>query len=202
MMNSPPPLASHPPIAYFAEAVPGTETLRLAAVVARRGMPTPQALRGGAGPLGWLRRVRHRLWLRLGPLGLDVTVAGRPLFGRTRGAGRSIGSVGAAPRDDPLASYDERARVLRVLGRVVHAPDHGSLVVLIDATGRRAAAPRLAVRVVPTPVIPVPCFDEEPLPESAGVAYMIVGAQPDWDAALRADPVVGAFLDDGRNESL
>ena len=188
MLSGPPRADSRPPIEYFAEAVPGTETLRLAAAIVRRGVPTARALRGGHGPLGWLRGVRHRLWMRLGPRGLDVSVAGRPLFGGTRRAARSIGIAAAAPHAEPLAYYDSGARVLRVLGRVFHAPDQGTLVALIDATGQRAAAPRLVLRVVPTPGIPLPRFDDLPPQEVAGVAYLIGGKEPAWDTALRECP--------------
>jgi hypothetical protein len=199
-MSAPPTVGSPRPVAYFAEAVPGTATLRLAAAVASRGVPTAAALRGGGGRLGWLRRVRYRLWLRLGPLGADVSVAGRPLFGGAWGAARSVTSVGATPHGEPLASYDDGTHVLRVLGRVVHAPLEGTLVALIDATGPRVAAPRLVLRVVPTPTIPVPRFDSAPPEDGAAVSYLIGGEQPVWEAALRADPIVGAFLDADRVE--
>ncbi|MBC7791103.1 MAG: hypothetical protein H7Z74_14245, partial [Anaerolineae bacterium] len=72
----------------------------------------------------------------------------------------------------------------------------GALVALIDATGPRAAAPRLVLRVVPTPAIPVPHFDSAPPDDDAVFSYLIGGEQPAWEAALRADTVVGAFLDD------
>ena len=193
-MSGPPTVGSHPPVAYFTEAVPGAATLRLAAAVLWRGVPTPAALRGGGGPLGWLRGVRHSLWVRLGPLGADVSVAGRPLFGGAWGTARSVGSVGAAPHGEALAYYDDGTHALRVLGRVVRAPYEGALIALIDATGLRAAAPRLVLRVVPMPTIPVPRFDSAPPEDGAVVSYLIGGEQPVWEAALRADPVVGAFL--------
>ena len=199
-MTGPPTVGSHPPVAYFTEAVPGAVTLRLAAAVIWRGVPTPAALRGGGGPLGWLRGVRHSLWVRLGPLGADVSVAGRPLFGGAWGAARSIGSVGAAPHGEPLAYYDDGTHMLRVLGRVVHAPLEQAVVALIDATGRRAAAPRLVLRNVPTPVIPVPRLDGAPPEDGAVVTYLIGGEQPMWEAALRADPVVRAFWDHDRTD--
>jgi hypothetical protein len=199
-MSDSPTVDSHPPVAYFTETVPGTATLRLAAAVVWRGVPTPRALRGGGGPLSWLRTVRHRLWVRLGPLGADVSVAGRPLFGGAWGAARSVGSVGVAPHGEPLAYYDDGTHVLRVLGRVVHAPAGRTLVALIDATGLRAAAPRLILRLVPTPAMPVPRFDSAPLEDGAAVSYLIGGEQPVWETALRADPIVGAFLDDDRTD--
>jgi hypothetical protein len=141
-----------------------------------------------------LRTARHRLWLRLGPLGADVSVAGRPLFGGRWGAARSVGSVGAGPRGEPLAYYDDGSRVLRVLGRVVPAPRGGTLVALVDATGARARAPRLVLRVVPTPPVPVPRFDGEP-PAPGAATFLVGGEEPAWTAALRADPVVRAFMD-------
>jgi hypothetical protein len=169
--------------------------MRLAAAVICRGVPTSRALRGGGGALGWLRSVRHRLWLRFGPLGFDVSVAGRPVFGGEWGAARSIGSVGVGPHGDPLAYYDDGTHALRVLGRVVPAPSGNTLVALIDATGRRAASPRLVLRVVPTPPIPVPRFDIAPPDEVAVVSHFIGGEQAEWDAVLRTDPVVRDFLD-------
>jgi hypothetical protein len=187
-----------PPVAYFTEAVPGTATLRLAAAVVWRGVPTRAALQGGGGPLGWLRGTRHRLWLRLGPLGDDVSVAGRPLFGGTWGAARSVSSAGVRPHGEPLAYYDDGAHTLRVLGRVVLAPPGRTLVALVDATGPRAAAPRVVLRLVPTPAVPVPRSDFAPPAGGSAVRYLFGGEQPVWTAALRADPVVGAFLDGNR----
>jgi hypothetical protein len=183
-----------PPVAYFAEVVPGAASVRLAAAVVWRGVPTPAARYGGGGPLGWLRGVRHRLWLRLGPLGDDVSVAGRPLFGGTWGAARSVSSAGAAPEGEPLAYYDDGARVLRILGRVVPVPPGRTLVALVDATGSRAAAPRVVLRVVPTPAVPLPRADFAPPAGAAVVTYISDGEHPAWAAALRADPVVAAFL--------
>jgi hypothetical protein len=194
-MSGSPPADTQPPVAYFTEVVPGAASLRLAAAVVCRGVPAPAALQGGGGPLGWLRAARHRLWLRLGPLGSDVSVAGRSLFGGTWGSSRSVGSVEAGPRGEPLAHYDDGSRVLRVLGRVVAAPQGGTLVALVDATGVRAKAPHLVLRVVPTPPVPVPRFDGAPLPHGASVMYLGGGEEPAWSAALRADPVVRAFLD-------
>jgi hypothetical protein len=185
-------------VQYLTETLPDSGTLRLAAAVVCRGVPTPRALLGGGGLLGWPRGVRHRLWLRLGPLGLDVSVGGRPLFGGTWGAARSIGCAGVGPHGAPLAYYDDGTRELRVLGRVVHAPSAGTVVALIEAAGRRAAVPRLTLRVVPTPDSPVPRFDGAPPGDDAMVSYFIGGEQPVWEAALRADPVVRAFLDDDR----
>ena len=194
------PATSHARVAYFTEGTPGAATLRLAAAVVWRGVPTAAARRGGGGMLGWLRGVRHRVWLRLGPLGADVSVARRSPFGGSRGVARSIGGVGESPEVEPLAYYDDGPRVLRVLGRVVPAPRGGSLIALVDAAGERAAAPRLVLRVVATPEVPVPRFDGEPPAEGAAVSYFIGGDEPVWTAALRADPVVRAFLDGARIE--
>jgi hypothetical protein len=105
--------------------------------------------------------------------------------------------VAAAPDGEPLAYYDDGTHVLRVLGRVVRAPHEGALVALVDATGPRAAAPLLVLRVVPTPAIPVPRFDSAPPEDGAAVSYLMFGEQPVWETALRADPVVDAFLSRG-----
>ena len=194
-MIGPQSVDSHPRVAYLTEAAPGTAALRPAAAVVLRGLPTSAAVRGGGRPLGWFRRVRLRLWLRFGPLGFDVSVAGRPLFGGTWGAPRSVSSVGAGPSGEPLAYYDDDARVLRVLGRVVPAPSEGTFVALVDATGPRAATPRVVLRVVPTPEIPLSLPAEFPLDGAAVVSHFIGGEQPVWEAALRADRVVRSFLD-------
>ena len=197
-MNGPTTSGDHPPIAYFTEAAPGASTLRLAVAVVWRGVPTPAALQGGGGPLGWLRGARHRLWLRLGPLGDDVSVAGRPLFGGTWGAARRVGGAGAGPQGAPLAYYDDGTRTLRVLGRVIPAPPGRTLVALVDATGPRAAAPRVVLRIVPTPAVPVPRLDVGPTAGAGVVSYVIDGEHPAWTVALRADPVVRAFMDADR----
>jgi hypothetical protein len=63
------------PVAYFSEALEDNTVLRLPAAVVCRGVPTLAARSGGGGPLGSLRGIRHRLWLRLGPLGIDASVA-------------------------------------------------------------------------------------------------------------------------------
>jgi hypothetical protein len=193
-MDGPTTSDGHPPVAYFAEATPGAAALRLAAAVVWRGVPARAALQGGGGPLGWLRGARHRLWLRLGPLGDDVSVAGRPLFGGARGAPRRVCSVGEPPHAP--ASYDDAAHTLRVLGRVVPAPPPGRTVVaLVDATGPRATAPRVVLRMVPTPTIPVPSSTPAPLRRPAAESSFVVSDHPSWLVALRADPVVRAFLD-------
>jgi hypothetical protein len=186
------------PVAYFSEALEDNAVLGLPAAVVCRGVPTPAALSGGGGPLGWLRAIRHRLWLRLGPLGIDVSVAGRSLFGGDAWAPRRIRSVEPKGHGAPLAYYDAGSRVLRVLGRVFPAPPPGqTLVVLIDATGRRVRAPRLVLRVVPTPAVTVDRAElPPPSPDGAeGVVVYIVGGDPAWEAALRADPVVRGVLD-------
>src|ERR687885_380248 len=80
---------------------------------------------GGGGPLGWLRSVRHWLWLRLGPLGADVSVASRALFGGDPWAPRGVSSVEPKLLGEPLAYYDDGSRVLRVVGRVLPAAPPG-----------------------------------------------------------------------------
>lgn len=181
--------------AYFTEHLPDTRELRLAAAVVWRGTPAPTALECGGGPLGWLRAMRHRLWQRLGPLGIGLSVAGRPLFGGTRYGPRSVASFAATDARHPIAYYDDGSRVLRVLGRVIPTAPGLTLVALVDATGSRATAPSLSLRRVSTPTIPVSRPDDLPEPGTATVSYMIGGDEPSWTAALRMDPVVRAFLD-------
>jgi hypothetical protein len=53
----------------------------------------------------------------------------------------------------------------------------------------------VVLRIVPTPAMPVPLFDLVTSSDVAAVSYFVGGEQPVWDEALRADPVVGAFLD-------
>jgi hypothetical protein len=184
-------------VAYFSEVLHGQPALQLAAAVVCRGVPTAAALSGGGGPLGWLRGIRHRLWLRLGPLGVDASVAGRSLFGGDPWVPRHVSSVQPKGHDAPLAYYDDGVRVLRVLGRVVPAPPPGRTVVaLVDAAGRRASAPRLMLRVVPMPTVAIEPPELEPPSADVGDSTVyIVGGHPTWDGALRADPVVRAFLD-------
>jgi hypothetical protein len=188
-------LGGLPAISYFDEIVPGEGAVRLAAAVVWRGVPAPEA-RYGNGPLGWLRGVRHRLWLRLGPFGADVQVAGRPLFGGVAGAGGSISGARPAPEGDPLAFYDGGARQLRLLGRVVVVPPEQTLVALVDAIGPRAAAPRVVLRVVQTPAMPMPRLDPVPLGGADAVNHVVIGGYTQWEAALRVDPSVRRFLDE------
>jgi hypothetical protein len=184
------------PIAYLCESLPDPGSVRLAAAVVWRGVPSPAALMGGGGLLGWLRSARHRLWLRFGPLGFDVSVAGRPLFGGDWGVASRVGCVGLPPRGEPLAYYDDNSRTLRVLGRVITAPTDGrTIVALVDASGSRAAAPRLTLRNVPTPSITVPTLVPlSPADVAASHSY-ILSEHPAWTAALRADPTVRDFLE-------
>ena len=194
-MSGRPAAATQLPIAYFTELASGAATLRLAAAVVYRGMPSNAVLRGGGGPLGFLRAARHEVWLRLGPHGADVSIAGRPLFGGTLGAAGGMSSVGHISRTAPLASYDSGSRVLHLLGRAVSAPREDTIVALVDAMGTHAKAPRVILREVRTPEVPTPTFDGyEPSP-SATVSYMVSGEQPEWEAALRTDLIVRTFLD-------
>jgi hypothetical protein len=84
-----------------------------------------------------------------------------------------------------------------LLGRVVAAPPPGfTAVALVDATGRQASTPHLQLRVVATPPMtlePPPWPDAS---ESAGARSVTIGGDcPEWEAALRVDPIVRAFLD-------
>ena len=179
-------------VAYFTEMVPGTETARLVAAVAWRGTPDRLAARGGRGPGAWLRRLRQRLWLRLGPLGNDVHLRNRPLF---RGTG-SVTSIGFAEGGEAAAYHAEGSGVVRVLGRVYRLPRPGRvLVLLVDAT-RPGAAPRITVRSVATPAAVLSATPPPDWPFAPGEGtVMLFGQDPAWTAALRADPTVRAFLD-------
>lgn len=182
-----------PKVLYFTDVLPGNRAARFAAAVVLRGVPSGAALAGGTGPLGWLRRLRHRFWLRLGPLGVDVSVAGRPLFGSSG----PVSSVALEWDGEEIASYDHGGRTLRLLGRVMRTPPDGrTLVVLVDAEGARRDAPRMRVRRVTAPEVAVPPPPPEwESPPGAESHVIMSGEQPEWTAALRADPVVRAFMD-------
>lgn len=185
---------AHLPVAYFTELASGS-TLRLAAAVVYRGVPTEAALYAGGGPFGFLRAARHALWLQLGPLGADVSIAGRPVFGGTVGAARSVNSVGHVSLAGRLAYYDTGSRVLRLLGRVVSAPPAATLVALVDAMGALSEAPRIILREVRTPEVPKPTFDGHTSRPGEAVSYMVSGEQPEWESALRRAPIVQAFFE-------
>jgi hypothetical protein len=125
---------------YFQDVMPGGAAIRLAAAVVWRLGPDGAhggARRWGRGPVAWLRRLRHRLWLRLGPLGIDVQWPGT---GPESGGGRGVTSVGLSGDDEPRAYYD--GRTVRVLGRVYELPADGrSFVLLVDDGGRSGDCP-------------------------------------------------------------
>ena len=75
------------------------------------------------------------------------------------------------------------------------APPGRTLVALVDARGPSAGAPRVVLRGAPTPAVPLPFPDLVPPEGAAGVGYLVGGDHPVWTSALRADPVVGAFLE-------
>lgn len=197
------------PIAYFSELMPDQQHLRLAAAVTWRGVPTTFALAGGGGVHGVLRSARHYLWQRLGPLGADVSIAGRPLFGCATNAARGISSVLPAPKRKPLAYYEAGTRTLRIVGRVLLTPQSRTMVALVDATGPRSGEPLITLCEVSTPELPIPVFDtmtpaeprieEEVLDFStSSVRAYVVGDEPRWEAALRTDVRIQQFLEQGR----
>jgi len=64
-------------------------------------------------------------------------------------------------------------------------------------TGSRAAAPDVELRVVSAPVVPVRPLEPDPPADNAGTpAYIVVAQHPLWNAALRTDPVIRAFVDE------
>jgi hypothetical protein len=196
-------------VVYFSETLaghagprPAPDVIRLAAAVAWRRVPgTPLLARRGRGPVAWLRRARHQLWLRLGPLGSDLHLRGTgpPRPPRLPGA---VSRAGVGPDDVQAVYHDEGARAVRLLDRVYPLPPDGRTLVLLLAEGRGVdAPPRVTVRTVPAPVIPAPVFPGPPDPafDGAGPAsrrvYLLGGEDATWRTALRADPVVRAFLD-------
>jgi hypothetical protein len=199
---------------YFTHPLANAPETRLAAAVAWRLAPgvgggsasaRPAEPPWGRGPAAWLRRLRHRLWLRFGPLGLDVGSLGKP-YGPSDGGVRSSGFVWDA---EPRIYFD--GRVVRLLGRVYKMPPESrTLVLLVDEGPAAGAAPRVTARTVPAPVNPVlPAAPPPPGWESGTVApgsgwapfapfredVLVGGQHPAWEAALRADPDVRAFLD-------
>ena len=204
------PAGSSISVFYFDDVMPGTTTMRLAAAIVWRHAPnTPH--RGvqhwKRGPAGWMRELRQRLWLRLGPLGLDVNWRGTRPHDSAVGTVRSVGLIGD---EEPRAYYDKRT--VRLLGRVYNVPtDGGSLVLLVHEGGGRAGhgrhrdAPRVAVRTVlvppaATPELPPrePSFDEaahHSHSDDVRTDAVIGGERAAWETALRADPEVRAFMD-------
>ncbi len=199
-MSGRPAAEAQLPVAYFTELASGAATLRLAAAVVYRGAPSNDALSGGGGPFGFLRAARQELWLRLGPLGADVSIAGRPVFGGTWGATRSVSSVGHLSRNAQLAYYDSGSRMLRLLGRVLPTPEELTLVALVDARGALAHEPRIVLREVRMPEVPKPTFEGHTSLPGEAVSYIMSGDQPDWEAALRRDPIVRAFFESREGE--
>lgn len=199
---------------YLGDGMPGAAALRLAAAVVWRHAPyDPRggARRWGRGPAAWLRRLRQRLWLRLGPLGLDVQVQW-PGTRKHRSGGFAVTSVRRRADEEPRAYYD--GRTVRLLGRDYEVPVDGrSLVLLVDeggqraANGRRPAAPRVVVRTVLVPSAPAPALPlrdrssevSAPGHETIDVRTDTVagGGRPEWETALRADPEVRAFMEAG-----
>lgn len=204
------PAGSPVSVFYFADVMPGAGAIRLAAAVVWRRAPDRAhggARRWGRGPIAWMRRLRHHLWLRFGPLGIDVEWPGtRPDSGERRG----VTSMHLSKDAEAGAYYDGRA--VRVLGRVYKLPANGrSLVLLVDegrrsaAGGKREAALRITTRTVPAPMAPLPTPPPEVsaldhgVPGIEGIDFrtelMVGGERPEWQTALRADPDVRAFME-------
>src|SRR5215204_4431009 len=191
-------------ILHFPEAVPDG-TMRLDAVVLWRGAPG-DPLPEPRGPLAWLRRLRHRLWLHFGPLGIDLHVRW-PRPGRFSGElrrddGGSISSASLPWHREPVVHVEHGPGRLRLLGRVYRLPRDGrTLVLMVVPRGRRA--PRVTVRRVVTPALPMPPMPPMPPgylesgfdPANAEVSIIMGGDEPAWTEALRADRAVRAFLD-------
>jgi hypothetical protein len=186
----------------FPEVLLPDRTMRLAAAVLWRATPG-DPLPVPRGPLAWLRRLRHRLWLRLGPLGIDLHLRWDPP-GRFNGEvrrddGGVVASAGFAWHREPVVYVEHGPGRVRLLGRVYRLPRDGRTLVLLVAP-RRRRAPRIGVRRVITPVVPMPpmppdCFEGDMSPGPGQVSVMTSGDDPVWTAALREDDAVRAFLD-------
>jgi hypothetical protein len=193
---------------YFSYTTAGVAAPQLAAAVVWRELPFGP--RGGAGrwtgwPGAWLRLLRHRLWLRLGPFGLDLQWRSRPKHSR---AGVNVTALGFPGDVEPRAYYD--GRFVRLLGRIYEVPADGhALVLLVEerreqrASGGRLAAPVVAIRTVLIPPIAasglaraVQPWDDSLGEETSDVRTVTVfgGALPEWDSALQANPEVRAFM--------
>lgn len=206
---------------YFAEVFPAADMIRLAAAVVWRlppGGPPGGArpLRGssrrwGRGPVGWLRRLRHQLWLHLGPLGVDLHL--RPARDRRgQGSRGGVRSSGFAWDDVPVVYYESDRRTVRLMGRVHRLPPgtRHALVLLVDEGGSPSGALRVAVRTVPVPSVRVlrrrperarvdAQMDAEHAPAGSQIDPLVGGADVSWEAALRADAAVRAFMDGGES---
>jgi hypothetical protein len=179
-------------VSYFTEEVPGDGSVRLAAAVAWHGEPLREraALRA-PGPLGWLRRRRHRLWLKYGTMGIDLHLRSST----RRSGGATFGQDG-----EDATYFDAVRRDVTVLGRRYPMPPDGRALVLLVDYGRSAEdGPRVGVRSVPTAVRPSRREELFAAPDSEEEAARRAAAmnadQEAWTAAIRSDPEVRAFLD-------
>lgn len=197
-------------IFYFSAAIPGVAALRLAAAVvwrdAENGLSNG-ARRRGCVPAARLRRLRHLLWLRFGPLGFDVQWRGQ---GNDPRGGAAVTSVCLPADVEPRAYYDGGA--VRLLDRVYKVPADGrALVLLVDEEGERAASggrpavQRAAVRAVLIRSLLASALprrdqapeDSAPVHNVSDVRIIAVtgGGRPEWVSILRSDPQVRAFMD-------
>ena len=145
------------------------------------------------------------MWLRFGPLGLDMHLGIGEDHARE---GVNVAGFGFLEDVEPRVYFD--GRVVRLLGRVYQVPaDDRALVLLVKegsegrAGGRRTDTGPVAIRTV---LIPSPGTHAQGATApshrasashdaSAGrVVTISGGSRPDWDAALYAHAEVRAFM--------
>ena len=195
-------------VLYVSNMMAGVDSAQLAAAVVWRWVshdPRSGAQRWAGWSVAWLRRLRHRMWLRFGPLGLDVHWG---IGEEDAREGVAVGGFGFLEDVEPRVYFD--GRVVRLLGRVYHVPaDERTLVLLVEeggeqrASGRRTDTGPVAIRTVliPSPRTRAHAATTPSRGDSAGheaSAAQIVtvsgGSRPEWDAALSAHPEVRAFM--------
>lgn len=194
-------------VLYVSDMTAAVDSARLAAAVVWRRVPhDPRsgAQRWAEWPVAWLRRLRHRMWLRFGPFGLDVQ------WGRSEkhaSGGSRVAGFGFPDDAEPHVFFD--GRVLRLLGRVFRVPaDERALVLLVEEGERRASGRRMdtgpvTIRTVllPSPGArahgaTTPSRGDSASHEAGAVRTVTIsgGSRPDWDAALSVHPEVRAFM--------
>jgi len=194
-------------VMYISDMTAGVDSPLAAAVVWRWVSHDPRSVaqRWAGWPVAWLRRLRHRMWLRFGPLGLDVHWGSSEEHAR-----KSVNVAGFGFLEDvePRVYFDGRG--VRLLGRVYQVPaDERTLVLLVEEGGEQRAngegmdMARVAIRTIfiPSPrpraqIARAPSRSDSASQEAGDVRTVTIsgGSRPEWDTALHAHPEVRAFM--------